>query len=302
MRLKKTEICTTCAKIKNVCQTCILDLQYGLPVQVRDTALGITKQAPTTDVNKQYYVTHMEGQLEGNRSLIDSQVGPSSRAGQDLLKQLAKQRTDPRGDQYRRNRPHLCSFYAKGQCNRGDTCPFRHELPVKNETSKQNIQDRYQGTNDPVARKILGGATAAAGLAPPEDKDITSLFVSALALSANEDQIRTFFVQSVPSLRADEIRSITMVPTSKCAFVNFRTRRAAEAAAERCAMRMELDGKEIRVAWGRSRPGKKATAAAAPSQVTQTRQAVEGAHSSAAATEKGKSGLDDANETAKAST
>lgn len=28
-RYKKTEICPTCSKLKNVCQTCILDLQYG---------------------------------------------------------------------------------------------------------------------------------------------------------------------------------------------------------------------------------------------------------------------------------
>ena len=26
---KKTEICQTCSKIKNVCQTCILDLEFG---------------------------------------------------------------------------------------------------------------------------------------------------------------------------------------------------------------------------------------------------------------------------------
>jgi hypothetical protein len=26
-----------CAKEKNVCQTCLLDLQHGLPVQVRDS-------------------------------------------------------------------------------------------------------------------------------------------------------------------------------------------------------------------------------------------------------------------------
>jgi pre-mRNA-splicing factor RBM22/SLT11 len=142
MRFKKTEICTTCAKIKNVCQTCVLDLQYGLPVQVRDTAMGITRQGPSTDVNKQYYVNHMESQLEGNTSLVNSTVGASSRAGQDILKQISKQRTDPMGDKYKRNRPHLCSFYAKGECNRGDACPFRHELPIKNDMAKQNIKDR----------------------------------------------------------------------------------------------------------------------------------------------------------------
>jgi pre-mRNA-splicing factor RBM22/SLT11 len=30
MRYKKTEICQTCSKIKNVCQTCVLDLEYGM--------------------------------------------------------------------------------------------------------------------------------------------------------------------------------------------------------------------------------------------------------------------------------
>lgn len=42
LRYKKTEICQTCSKLKNVCQVCILDLEYGLPVQVRDTTLNIT--------------------------------------------------------------------------------------------------------------------------------------------------------------------------------------------------------------------------------------------------------------------
>jgi len=49
-------ICSGCAKSKNCCQTCILDLQFGLPTQVRDTALRLqAKQAPTSAINREYY-------------------------------------------------------------------------------------------------------------------------------------------------------------------------------------------------------------------------------------------------------
>lgn len=34
MRFKKTEVCQTCSKIKNVCQTCLLDLEYGELLQL----------------------------------------------------------------------------------------------------------------------------------------------------------------------------------------------------------------------------------------------------------------------------
>ena len=59
-RFKTTVICQTCAKIKNVCQTCLLDLEYGLPTQVRDTALGLQTDAPTSDINREYYAQNME--------------------------------------------------------------------------------------------------------------------------------------------------------------------------------------------------------------------------------------------------
>lgn len=138
MRFKTTVICQTCAKIKNVCQTCLLDLEYGLPTQVRDTALALQNEAPTSDINREYYAQNMEGkvrcalpsepsvvnralfalQLEANRSGLDSTRASS--AAKDMLKTLA--RTDP---YYKRNRPHICSFFVKGECNRGAQCPFR---------------------------------------------------------------------------------------------------------------------------------------------------------------------------------
>jgi pre-mRNA-splicing factor RBM22/SLT11 len=63
--------------------------------------------------------------------------GKADSAGKELLKRLA--RSDP---YYKHNRPHLCSFYAKGSCNRGDECPYRHELPNDGPLARQSIQDR----------------------------------------------------------------------------------------------------------------------------------------------------------------
>lgn len=156
MRYKKTEICQTCAKAKNVCQTCLLDLQFGLPTQVRDTALGMKNAAPTSAINREYYAQNRTSAcptrdlpvnlltrclipaVEGKEAASGAiNFGKADSAGKDLLKRLA--RNDPG---YKRNRPHLCSFYAKGACNRGDECPYRHELPVENEMSHQNIRDR----------------------------------------------------------------------------------------------------------------------------------------------------------------
>jgi pre-mRNA-splicing factor RBM22/SLT11 len=55
---KKTEVCQVCSKVKNLCQTCILDLQFGLPSQLRDAVLaneGNGIAAPESDVHREYH-------------------------------------------------------------------------------------------------------------------------------------------------------------------------------------------------------------------------------------------------------
>uniref|UniRef100_A0A1I8H4X1 C3H1-type domain-containing protein n=3 Tax=Macrostomum lignano TaxID=282301 RepID=A0A1I8H4X1_9PLAT len=185
-RFKKTEVCQTCAKIKNVCQTCILDLQYGLPVEVRDKALKINEKLPKSDVGREYYMQQVErvladdptvpwqnqaltagaltagggggGSGVGGSGALAALAGGSGGGGKapapssEMLHRLA--RTTP---YYKRNRPHICSFYVKGECRRGEECPYRHERPTDPDDplSEQNIRDRYHGTNDPVANKLM---------------------------------------------------------------------------------------------------------------------------------------------------
>ncbi|KAG7275728.1 hypothetical protein CRUP_009831 [Coryphaenoides rupestris] len=231
MRFKKTEVCQTCSKMKNVCQTCLLDLEYGLPIQVRDTGLAVKDDVPKSDVNKEYYTQNMEREIansDGTRPVGLLGKAPSS---SDMLLKLA--RTTP---YYKRNRPHICSFWVKGECKRGEECPYRHEKPTDPDDplADQNIKDRYYGINDPVADKLLKRASTMPRLDAPEDKSITTLYIGGLG--------DTF----------GEIRTITIVQRQQCAFIQFATRQAAESAAEKSFNKLIINGRRLTVKWGRS--------------------------------------------------
>jgi len=75
MRFKTTVVCQTCAKTRNVCQTCLLDLEYHLPTQVRDTALGVSNEAPTSDVNREYYAQNQEAKVTFRLFLLSARFG-----------------------------------------------------------------------------------------------------------------------------------------------------------------------------------------------------------------------------------
>lgn len=153
MKFRRTEICSTCAKLKNLCQSCMLDLEYGLPAQVRDAALGVTENVPKNEANREFFIATNKARLErGDSSLVqyDAAGTPEARS---LLERLAKK--SAAGDGSTRNLAPPCSFYAKGKCTRGDTCPYRHTLVAERYPSLQSYRNRYYGENDPAAKHVL---------------------------------------------------------------------------------------------------------------------------------------------------
>ncbi|KAJ2559921.1 Pre-mRNA-splicing factor slt11 [Coemansia sp. RSA 1822] len=238
MRHKKTEICAPCARLKNVCQTCVLDLEHNLPVQVRDSVLGVANEVPTQPTNRRDYLAKA---AQSGTAISDV----TSAGAREQLKCMA--RTDP---YYKRNRAHVCSFFVKGQCTRGATCPYRHEMPDGSpELARQNISDRYHGANDPVARRMLARAEKSTDrLTPPDDKSITSLFAVRLDPSLTQDLLTEHFAMY------GELKSVVVVEKSSCAFVNFKTRSSAEAAALAARDGCVVNGLSVRLAWGRPRP------------------------------------------------
>ncbi|KAJ0948555.1 putative transcription factor C3H family [Helianthus annuus] len=232
-RYKKSEICQTCIKLKNVCQVCLLD--HGLRVQVRDTALSINSNdsIPKSDVNREYFVEEHDRRA---RAGLDYESSYGKERPNDTILKL--QRTTPYD---KRNRAHICSFFIRGECTRGAECPYRHEMPVTSELSLQNIKDCYYGVNDPVALKLLNKAGEMPSLEPPEDESIRTLYIGGLDARVSEQDLRDNFYSH------GEIESVKMVLQRACAFVTYTTREGAEKAAEELSNRLVIKGLRLKL-------------------------------------------------------
>lgn len=295
-RFRRTEICQSCARLKHVCQSCVLDMEYGLPVQVRDSVLGLVKPdgtsllptLPKNQANRDYFLATSASRLaRGDETLIDySKVdAPSKAILQELSRRYGKL---SRMASTRKNAPQPCSFYAKGSCTRGATCPYRHELSAERPENLTMWRNRYFGSEDPMAEKILDLHDAMPLFRPPEDTSIKSLFIAGISPgqektkkegqsesepltvnsfeepqsegdeSSKEPEAKKSKVELCNSLVEDvstffgqfaPVASVFLLHDSTCAVVKFKTRKYAEEAASKCIGQSEVNGRQVRISW-----------------------------------------------------
>ncbi len=200
--------------------------------------MGNSLTIPQSDINREWFTEQAEKQLaNGQLSYLTTQGKQENRS--QLLK-LA--RTAP---YYKRNQAHICSFFVKGNCTRGEKCPYRHEMPEENELSHQNMKDRYYGVNDPVAKKMLSRVGGSA-LTPPADTNIKTLYVGGITEAITEEDLKDVFYAF------GELKEIKLVPQSKCAFVTYTTREAAEMAAEKLYLNLQVKDTVLKLDWGKN--------------------------------------------------
>ena len=249
-RYKKTVVCKEIALAKNVCQVCLLDLDYGIPVAARDAALGRAggNALPSSSVNRDFAVNAIAKKLDEGEDAYEH--GEKER-NNELLMRLARKKP-----YYNKNKSPICTFWLRNACTRND-CAYRPcngdtnmpELSAAPELRKQNIKDRYFGTNDPVADQMLKRAKEKMEnrkLTPPEDTSITTLFIGNVDPErVNEDDIRGRFY------RYGDIKGIRVIGNKKCAFITFTSRAGAEKAAEDAAFNLEINGVQCRLQWGK---------------------------------------------------
>ncbi|KAI5794377.1 hypothetical protein DFH27DRAFT_516329 [Peziza echinospora] len=261
-RFKKTNICLTCARLKNCCQCCMLDLSFGLPIAIRDAALKLVSQGPSSGINKEYYAQNNEGLLKDGQ--VPEEYEKTDQAARELLKKLAK--SEPyykrrRGDN---NGGEGSSSGGGAGGSGGDGEQRRGPGPIRTGRGGSARGGGSGGRGGPAGASGGRGGASAGGrrafpsvsqlppgpqdIAPPDDQSITSLFLTGVEDDLAEHAIRNFFKAF------GAIRSIACVHRSRAAFVNFQTRAAAEAAAESCQGKAVIAGCPLRVQWGRPRP------------------------------------------------
>ena len=252
-RTKRTNICLTCARLKNCCQCCMLDLSFGLPIVVRDAALKMVAPGPESSINREYYAQENEREIEEGRGGVEEYEKTDEKA-RDLLRRLAN--SEP---YYKRQR----RLEASGEVTKADGEAGSEGGGQKRIATAPGPIRTHDNRGGRGGARGGGGARGRGGKAfpsaaqlppqpqdilPPRDRNITSLFVTGVEDDLPEHALRSFFTPF------GVLRSIVCSHRSHCAFINYATREGAEAAAEHCQGKAVITGCPLRVQWGRPKP------------------------------------------------
>lgn len=239
-RQKKTGICLTCAKLKNCCQVCLLDLTYGLAIPVRDAALKLIAPGPQSDVNKQYYAQEHEREIEEGRGPIEAYNKQDDKA-RDLLKRVAASQP------YWKRQRLLESEAAEGEDEEESNATGQKALPAPSTPS--GVGPIRTKDTRLAKRKAFPPPSSllprTEDIAPPSDPNIQSLLVTGVEDDLPEHALRTYFTKFGP------LRSLICSHRSHAAYINFAKRADAEAAAQACQGRAVVQGVPLRVQWGK---------------------------------------------------
>lgn len=248
-RRKRTNICLTCARLKNACQCCIMDLQFGLPIVIRDKALELVAPGPSSDINREYFAQNNERAIEEGRAGIEEYDKADDKA-RELLRRLAQSKPYFRKGRAVDEDGNAATSEATGGSGGGGSSAAASggPGPIRSRDSRPSAGGARPG-GPRQARKAPFPTGASQpptpkDWLPPADPNIMSLFVTGIEDDLPEFKIRDFFKPF------GKIKSLVVSHMSHCAFVNYETRDAAERAAEQCKGRAVIAGCPLRIRWG----------------------------------------------------
>eukprot|EP01039_Chlorochromonas_danica_P003389 gene3389-3714_t len=292
-RFKQTVISYVVAAEKHICQCCLKDLRYNLPVGVRDGILKKGDQSelvqPTSIVGQQHYYQQRQLEQRDDPSLAHPDA-PVSAETRKLDRFSAIQQAKHKSPTPFANLPKLCTFWLNGRCNRGNRCPYRpccgvfvfpeiasnHEIysnlikrledegPIAvqkslDQETRTAIYDASKGNREDSIRQRVAG-----------DDILTKKYLHRIhekpTLAPPADpSITTLWIGNLPDETTEEAlqnalwtsgppyQSIRLIQSSHFAFVDYGDRSQAELAAQQLPGTLDVLGKPVTVRWANPR-------------------------------------------------
>lgn len=203
-RVKRTIICLTCARSKNCCQVCMLDLTYGLDLLIRDSVLKLAGEevdesykVPTNALTKAYKADQLDMQYANGLIKNDAEEdkGNVSQRVKDLLLKVAK---------------------SQQQLGLNE-----HVKDLKNVENKSLSKDELQ--------KLISKLPFNGNLLPkPEDLSLKSVFIFGITQELPEYSILAFFEKKYGT----SVQSMSINHNAKVGYVVFKSTTTASQMAE----------------------------------------------------------------------
>jgi len=257
---KQTIICYEIATEKNICQCCLNDLDYNIPMALRDsfercaTENSDSVAAPTSEVNQEYHFNEQLAKREQEENT--SKVTPSLR----FLELVQDASNADHNKMLYKNLPTLCHGWLKGQCNKRP-CTFRPccginvfpelcDLFSQAEVDQvaldckkgKKIDSKYHQALLKMFQEQQQEALSKV-LAPPEDKSIVTLFVVGLPPNVTGVEISDLLKEY------GDISKVKILGKNPRAFVEFKSRVEAENTIERTGGSITLRTKRLTLGW-----------------------------------------------------
>ncbi|KAK4222327.1 Pre-mRNA-splicing factor slt-11 [Podospora fimiseda] len=244
-RKRRTNICLTCARLKNACQCCIMDLQFGLPIVIRDKALELIAPGPQSDINREYFAQNNERAIEEGRAGVEEYEKADEKA-RELLRRLAQSKPYFRKGKELDQEGNPVYGGPSGSALGGNAAVgagLGGPGPIRSRDSRAAVA---VGARPGGKKRPIGANAPPPGpkdWIPPADESIMSLFVTGIEDDLPEYKIRDHFKAF------GKIKSLVVSHMTHCAFVNYETREGAERAAAECKGRVVIAGCPLRVRW-----------------------------------------------------
>lgn len=233
-KYKRTSVCLTCARQRNCCQACMMDLTYGLPLALRDAALKMAGAGQLTG----------DGVAGASNQVIKQYIAQNFEGSEDATMDAAKRRALEESDATRKLLQNLATAMPYYKQKLRDADPRARAAPAADSSAGKALA---LDVGKLASKLPLNGSSK-----PPADTSVKTLFVMGIEDDLPEHAIRAHFAQWAP------VSTVVCIHRARCAFVTFADRAGAEFAARNATgggygSKLVIKGNKLRLGWSKPR-------------------------------------------------